>query len=215
MRRIANSDLDIDVQEHEIKKFVRKLWAESADKQTQRWNGRQIRNAFQTAIALAQWDHQHDLSNAKSRPCITVRHFEVVAQTSAHFDNYISTMYGIEESADTWEAIMAREQLRKNETARRAPAISMPRARGSRQTVPRIEVPGEEDDDGDDTSSDSDSKEAKLKKLRAEIAKIEEEKKPAMKSPKESKAGASQRNEAETSKQEDSTSDSSKSDDEG
>ncbi len=49
-RRIADSELNINVKEDEIKQFAQKLWAGNANKQTQRWNGRQSRERI---LALA------------------------------------------------------------------------------------------------------------------------------------------------------------------
>ncbi|KAF2821090.1 hypothetical protein CC86DRAFT_237270, partial [Ophiobolus disseminans] len=57
------------------------------------WNGRQIKNAFQTAIALAEWDamdlqKKHGL---KDPLAISLRdeHFRKVAEASAKFDQYL------------------------------------------------------------------------------------------------------------------------------
>jgi hypothetical protein len=65
-----------------------------------RWNGRQIRNAFQTAIALAEYDAHDDGSDdeeatGKTRR-ITLRkdHFETVAKASLDFDQYLQEVYG-------------------------------------------------------------------------------------------------------------------------
>ena len=182
MKRILESDLNITVEEDQIKKFARKLWAEGADRQTQRWNGRQIRNAFQSAIALAKWDYQEDGINEGDRPVLSVRQFEVVAQTSSHFDAYISTMHGIEESGDPWEIIAARDLLRRSDTPRKptARSLAMAKQRGGKKKVEIFE------DEEDDDDTDSDENEEKMKKLRAEIEKLEKMKKPSPKKPRHS-----------------------------
>lgn len=64
------------------------------------WNGRQIRNAFQTAIALAEYDaHQaqikYDLSECP-KPALRVAQFEKVAEASKHFDEYLKKTAGLE-----------------------------------------------------------------------------------------------------------------------
>ncbi|KAI9729594.1 MAG: hypothetical protein M1834_006790 [Cirrosporium novae-zelandiae] len=65
-----------------------------------RWNGRQIRNAFQTAIALAESEAQDDTDSEEepSRKPRTVklrrRHFETVAEASLAFDKYLEDVYG-------------------------------------------------------------------------------------------------------------------------
>lgn len=172
MRRIADSGLDITIKENEIKKFAKKLWADSEDKQTQRWNGRQIRNAFQSAIALARWDYQEDGINDEGRPVLSVQQFEVVSRTSSEFDNYISTMHGIDEANDTWETIAARELLRKNDTPRKPISRSTPvaRARGSRKKVETSD---------EDSDEDSDENEEEMTKLKAKLDKLEKRKGPS------------------------------------
>ena len=164
MKHIAESELDIDVEAKEIRKFARKLWVEGKDKQTQRWNGRQIRNAFQTAIALAKYENAGD---SNQRPCLSARQFEIVAETSAHFDNYISKMHGIEID-DVWEAIAARDFLRKNETPRKPTSRSAmaARAKEGRRGSMRADSP---DEDEEDDETDSDESEEEMRKLLAKF----------------------------------------------
>lgn len=192
LQRIADSGLDIDVREDEIKQFARKLWADSADKQTQRWNGRQIRNAFQTAIALAKWDHQEKLSAGSERPSLSVRQFEVVAKTSAHFDSYISTMYGVDEVGDAWETIASREHLRKSENTRKPPnrsAAVTGTVRGRRIGV-TTQMPDTVDDDDE---TDSDENEEKVQRLIAELDKRQKKNAPTAKKSRDTQAGQSQK----------------------
>ena len=57
------------------------------------WNGRQIRNAFQTAIALAEWEaHRIEVKHKVPmaiKPTLERKHFESVAKASQHFDDYL------------------------------------------------------------------------------------------------------------------------------
>lgn len=198
LKRIADSDLDIDVKENEIKKFARKLWADTEDKQTQRWNGRQIRNAFQSAIALAKWDYHENASGSSQRPCLSVQQFEVVAKTSAHFDAYISTMHGIDEVSDAWETIAQREHLRRNETPRKPTSRSAVAAGvmgGRRNAVIKEDTPDE--DDGEE-ETDSDENEERVKKLRAELDRRQKKSAPPVKRSRDTQAGQSQRPTPET-----------------
>ena len=58
------------------------------------WNGRQIRNAFLTAAALAEYDAQnHDQSTGGRSlyPTLRPSHFRIVAQAAEQFDLYINT----------------------------------------------------------------------------------------------------------------------------
>ena len=84
-------------------------------KPSRRWNGRQIKNAFQTAIALATWDF-NDGKPGKSlqRPKLTDKHFSIVSQTSAHFDDYLSATHQIDDD-ETYSGVLAeREGLRND-----------------------------------------------------------------------------------------------------
>jgi hypothetical protein len=80
------------------------------------WNGRQIRNAFQTAIAIAEYEAHQAAERYKlpevPKACLEKSHFEKVAKASSHFDRYLR---------DTWggtERDLAREgQERRDEAA--------------------------------------------------------------------------------------------------
>ncbi|MCJ1401381.1 hypothetical protein MMC11_004593 [Xylographa trunciseda] len=77
----------IDFKSKDIMGFAKKHW-----KSNHRWNGRQIKNAFQTAVALAEWDYSqaNSASNDKlARPLLLRKNFETVAAASAHFDMYL------------------------------------------------------------------------------------------------------------------------------
>jgi len=62
------------------------------------WNGRQIRNAFQTAIALAEYQAQQIRKEYEIEgvlpPCLRKAHFETVAKASKHFDQYLEETVG-------------------------------------------------------------------------------------------------------------------------
>lgn len=64
---------------------------EENKKRNTRWNGRQIRNAFQTAIALAEYEAA---AAQKSPATLEVGHFETVAEASLQFDMYIAETIG-------------------------------------------------------------------------------------------------------------------------
>ena len=59
------------------------------------WNGRQIRNAFQTAVAIAE----AEAFSEKKQPEIKVEHFKLVAKVSAEFDNYLFQTRGMTDNA--------------------------------------------------------------------------------------------------------------------
>ena len=92
-REIWGDKLSIDEPDRKaILKFASKHYKELAESETT-WNGRQIRNAFQTAIALAEWDAYQVQVKFKSptplKPRLEAEHFERVAKASKHFDAYL------------------------------------------------------------------------------------------------------------------------------
>ncbi|KAL2825515.1 hypothetical protein BJY01DRAFT_256260 [Aspergillus pseudoustus] len=106
-RQNEDRELAIDFDRDEILTFA----ADQYDRHS-RWNGRQIRNAFQTAIALAEYDREEkchkklrelgaddegELSDASRRRFqkrfqkvpLSKRHFRHVAEAFAKFDSYM------------------------------------------------------------------------------------------------------------------------------
>ena len=111
--RLRKSGLELDFSEDEIRTFAEQHWLENVEKQSRHWNGRQIKNAFQTALALANWEYYETKQGQKlERPLLKAQHFKAVARTSAHFDDYISDIYNI--SDDTFSVLAARDWIRKD-----------------------------------------------------------------------------------------------------
>ncbi|KAJ3960565.1 hypothetical protein N0V92_002817 [Colletotrichum tropicale] len=76
----------------DIMSLAKDLWMmqRSRDEWKPVWNGRQIRNAFQTAVALAEWHQQEEKI---SGPIQVLReHFEKVAFVSNEFNAYLYTV---------------------------------------------------------------------------------------------------------------------------
>lgn len=83
-----------DINESEILEYAKKYWTKH---EKMRWNGRQIRNACQTALALAEFDagggdHEKILDpNAEIR--LSVSHLETVARAYREFMWYLNKLY--------------------------------------------------------------------------------------------------------------------------
>ena len=83
------------------------------------WNGRQIRNAFQTATALAEFEafeHQAKAVKAGKRghsvpvlARLTQKHFDIVAQASFTFDEYLTSVHDDDDLADRAKAARERD----------------------------------------------------------------------------------------------------------
>ncbi|KAL2072396.1 hypothetical protein VTL71DRAFT_11739 [Oculimacula yallundae] len=78
----------IDFDPKEIMDFARGHYNEG-----NRWNGRQIKNAFQTAIALAEWDLSES-ADPTDMASLEKKHFMDVAVASSHFDQYLKKVRG-------------------------------------------------------------------------------------------------------------------------
>lgn len=113
---------------------------------------RQIRNAFQTAIALAEFEAAEKKTN---RIELSQEHFATVAKASAEFDTYLRSTLGGQTEAD----IARLEQTRmdeysalkvRNEYSSKAPK---PKGRGGRKT--KDETDSEDSDQDSEASEDS------------------------------------------------------------
>ncbi|EFW98530.1 hypothetical protein CMQ_4382 [Grosmannia clavigera kw1407] len=99
--------LQFRIKEDEIFSFA-KRHHESLHKQGT-WNGRQIRNAFQTAIALVEYDIIKQTSTSK-KPSLGKKQFKVVAEASRKFGDYlIRTLQGFDDE------IAAKDQWRNDQ----------------------------------------------------------------------------------------------------
>jgi len=80
-------------------------WANETWK-TLRWNGRQIRNAFQTVLALAEF-HAKNSSNKSTNLVIAKKLFKIVASASIQFNEYLLATHGVDE-----DKVAKREYMR-------------------------------------------------------------------------------------------------------
>jgi hypothetical protein len=157
LRRIKEAkDVNIDIDEEGITKFYKKHWQTNKTMISRRWNGRQIKNTFQTALALANWDF-HTYTNSKlTRPSPDASHFKQVAETSNHFDDYLVGILkeGEDRDEDVYAAIARREHLREGKD--RGP-------RGAKQRTRR-----DRSEDSSSGTPNTDSDKVKRKHLKKE-----------------------------------------------
>lgn len=71
------------------------LWAKETYKKLQ-WNGRQIRNTFQTVLALAEFHAKQRDGDAYS-PKVTKKHFKIVAEAAILFNDYLAATHGADQ----------------------------------------------------------------------------------------------------------------------
>ena len=115
------------------------------------WNGRQIRNAFQTASALAEFEAHERNKKVKARcvetgegyvpvnPHLRVRHFEEIAWASYEFDNYISETRGFTEAEIAYREGQRMDAYRPSR--RLARDTDQPPPRTTRESPARIPAP--------------------------------------------------------------------------
>ena len=90
----------------EILQFAEEHWEENPKA---RWNGRQIRNAFHTAIAMAEFDARAEGDGQEPAEIVLGREqFAKIASTVRDFDKYMIETMGI-----TFEEKADKEKLRK------------------------------------------------------------------------------------------------------
>ncbi|KAK4169596.1 hypothetical protein QBC43DRAFT_354874 [Cladorrhinum sp. PSN259] len=96
-----NFKSDIRIDRNEILKFADDYFMNPAHKDA-KWNGRQIRNACQTALALAEFRaHErrtHKANHAASEIAVhlKVKDFKTVADAYLEFINYLNTLHGFD-----------------------------------------------------------------------------------------------------------------------
>lgn len=83
--RVQNGLKAVEFDEKSIVKYAEKHLGDL------KWNGRQIRNAFQTAIALADFEAS---DSADKVPTMTKKHFAKLGKAAAEFDEYLESVHG-------------------------------------------------------------------------------------------------------------------------
>lgn len=137
--------------------------------ETLQWNGRQIQNAFQTAIALAQFKVR---KTPEKRPEITVEHFETVAKASIQFDSYLKEVHLGDEAKNAKKKGVRADNLRF-ESVRK---VQLPP--GTKSKTKRVAVE-EESSSESETEESEDSSEVERRKRKKKKAKAKKGKEVA------------------------------------
>ena len=154
-----DSALRVRFDRNEIEAFAVKHWKNTPE--GGRWNGRQIKNAFQTAIALAEWDHFQQTRGQPlpEGPLLKKDHFQTVADASSHVDEYLTKVRGTDQlraqfSEARRDDIRAEED-RSAKKARKARAAR--RKKKVRESSTEEETDSEEESEAEGDSSVSGS----------------------------------------------------------
>ncbi|KAI0006576.1 P-loop containing nucleoside triphosphate hydrolase protein [Xylariaceae sp. FL0662B] len=186
MRR---SQAKVEIDKDDIIRFAKKHYIRSDE--NSRWNGRQIYNAFKTAIALAEFEKQTADGDKDQKPVLTASHLRQVAQVAKDFDEYLLQTQGGETTAVMNQNYRVRADHFGQDDA--------PQKLKRRSTKSRIldldELPTTSEADSDDSDDgfespeeETDSEEVKKsKKKRESSSKKNDDKKKGRKSKKSSK----------------------------
>ena len=182
------------LRKRQIIEFSKQHFKDLSSQESGPWNGRQIRNAFQTAIALSE----HEAYLNGGNPELTERHFEKVAKVSSEFDNYLRLTHGRSESQ------MAKASKIRTDNPGKAEKVKA--AIASRQLLrgqPSLE---DESSDSDSDSSEPYSSDASKTSSSVETPPAKASKKTAKKQKARSKEAPSSKKEKRERARQDSSS---------
>ncbi|KAI4595224.1 hypothetical protein KJ359_007200 [Pestalotiopsis sp. 9143b] len=155
--RLGSNTFKID--KKQIVDFAKKHYREMDREGLGTWNGRQIRNAFQAAIALVEHDSQQARPGAP-KPTLGDKQFEIVAESSKEFDKYLYTTLGGGESdiakREEWRADRFQNQFRSGSKPGRSYASKSGSTRAELEPDTDETSSESEEPDSDDHSDDGD-----------------------------------------------------------
>jgi hypothetical protein len=142
-RTLESSTLKVECSLDDLITFARKLFEEQErNSDPTHWNGRQIRNAFQSAIALAR----NETSGSDKIVVVEPRHFSTVARVSNEFNTYLWKVKSGRNDADIAKEVQSRHDDFDRTTYAQGPSMSQPHQYAPpvqvqmpmRQTVPSV-----------------------------------------------------------------------------
>ena len=155
----------VTIKEKEIMKFAKKHWKDSGDSKRARWNGRQIRNAFHTAIAMAEFKarSQKDGKGYDDRKDVEIsvgrEEFEKIASTAREFDTYM-----IDTMGTTFQVKASKEGLRKEQKNEKEKSKKKKKSRSKSKDSDSSSSESESEDDDDAKKKKKKKKPSKSKK---------------------------------------------------
>ena len=151
LKRLVENKKHIEVDSKAIKKYAKKHYAGLSKAKRGPWNGRQIKNAFQTAISLAEFEAKNE---GLAKPRVTVTHFQTVAKAAEGFDEYLARIHGRDMDR-------ARREGQRDDEQAQPVVFPMPRKRSAQ---------GQESSDSS-SSSEEDSEDDRKKTKRDKLTK--------------------------------------------
>ncbi|KAF2189528.1 hypothetical protein K469DRAFT_747594 [Zopfia rhizophila CBS 207.26] len=181
----------VETDKDEIISFAKKHFFQSDE--NNRWNGRQIYNAFKTAIALAEFERQTGDGKKGQKPVLTASHLRQVARAAKMFDEYLLETQG----GETTAAMNQQHRIRADAFGLDNAPQRLKRRPTKNRMLDLDELPytSEEDSDGsndvsasteEETESEEEVKKSK-RKNKSSSKKKDDDKKKGRKSKKSSK----------------------------
>ncbi|CZS94021.1 uncharacterized protein RAG0_04060 [Rhynchosporium agropyri] len=167
--------VDFKVKSKEIQKFARSHFKRLEKAGLATWNGRQIRNAFQTAITLAEYSSRQPGAESTT---LGKDQFQIVADASKDFDSYMKKTLGNSEAEVAWQ-----EEIRYDgfgNLNRDPPAARSERRNEKPPHLPARNAKDPESesssDDDDDEDGEDDGEENCLSRVRDEPSTADKDK---------------------------------------
>lgn len=95
VERVGNGRQPIEFNARKIRDWVSDHWEQM------QWNGRQIRNGFQTAVALAEFKAKQSSAQHPGlepvRPVLEIKQFKLLVKASKQFNDYLHRTHGDDE----------------------------------------------------------------------------------------------------------------------
>ncbi|KAK5651127.1 hypothetical protein OQA88_13266 [Cercophora sp. LCS_1] len=159
LRNTSLEEQPLDIREDDILDFAMEHWESTRENASRRWNGRQIRNAFQIASSLARYDRGSEyIDEAESpsdnnsggknqKPVLDGEQFRLVSDAIKRFNQYFEQATG---QSDELSALL--EGLRDDNARNKdlAPSAPPKERRGSRSGRDRYDDRRSEKDRYDD-----------------------------------------------------------------
>ncbi|KAJ5761843.1 uncharacterized protein N7511_005225 [Penicillium nucicola] len=208
-RANETSGVSIILDKKKIMKFAKLQW-----KAGTRWNGRQIKNAFQTAVVLADWDSLKKPEEEPSATRLRIKHFKAVVKTSNHFESYLTSVRkSDQERARTY--MLRRDDVNQSfvdpdsleQISKKAARPKWPGAEDSDDSADSDDDLVSEEDESESSDSESDSepskkkatKKSKKNQKKKDKEKEKKTKKKSKKAPESSESSSSSDSESDKS----------------
>lgn len=149
----------VQADKDEILRYAKKQFY-SADVDS-RWNGRQIYNAFKTAIALAEYERSQqqegDGGSKKNKPAVlTEAHFRQVARVAKKFDDYLlETHGGMTMAATNQQQKVRADHFEFNDDGANGSSMRLKRRPTKTRKLDLDEIPSSSDEGGESSDSES------------------------------------------------------------